>query len=186
MAHVLLFHHVQGLTAGLEAFAERLREGGHDVTLPDLFAGHTFGTIEEGMAFRDQIGHDRLLERAAAHVEELPTGLVYGGFSMGIVPAMSFIQRRPGALGALFYSGIVPLGYFGDEWPTKVPLQIHLMRGDPFEDESDARELAAAAGGELFMYDAPGHLFMDSSSDAYDAAATEEVLRRSLELLATV
>lgn len=34
---VVLFHHVQGLTPGVLAFAERLREGGHRVVTPDLF-----------------------------------------------------------------------------------------------------------------------------------------------------
>ena len=48
MAEVVLFHHAQGLTPGVVAFAEELRRAGHTVHTPDLFEGRTFGTIEEG------------------------------------------------------------------------------------------------------------------------------------------
>src|SRR5204863_9203353 len=51
MAEVLLFHHAQGLTPRVVAFADELRAGGHTVHTPDLFDGRTFGSIDEGMAF---------------------------------------------------------------------------------------------------------------------------------------
>ena len=50
MAEVLLFHHAQGLTAGIHAFADALRAAGHVVHTPDLFDGRTFSSIDEGMA----------------------------------------------------------------------------------------------------------------------------------------
>ncbi|MGH9303686.1 MAG: dienelactone hydrolase family protein, partial [Acidimicrobiales bacterium] len=37
MAEVILFHHAQGLTAGVQHFADRLRAAGHHVTAPDLY-----------------------------------------------------------------------------------------------------------------------------------------------------
>ena len=45
MAEVLLFHHAQGLTPGVVAFANELRAAGHTVHTPDLFGGRTFGSI---------------------------------------------------------------------------------------------------------------------------------------------
>ena len=54
MTEVLLYHHVQGLTAGMRAFADELREAGHTVHTPDPFDGRTLGTIEEGMAVARQ------------------------------------------------------------------------------------------------------------------------------------
>ena len=51
MAEVVLYHHVQGLTDGMQSFADELRAAGHTVHTPDLFDGRTFDTIEEGMAF---------------------------------------------------------------------------------------------------------------------------------------
>jgi len=50
MAEVLLFHHAQGLTPGIHAFADTLRAAGHRVHTPDLFDGRTFRSIDEGMA----------------------------------------------------------------------------------------------------------------------------------------
>ena len=49
MAEVVLFHHAQGLTPGVVAFADELRRAGHTVHTPDLFEGRTFGGIVEGM-----------------------------------------------------------------------------------------------------------------------------------------
>ena len=48
MAEVLLFHHAQGLTPGVRAFADELRAAGHTVHTPDLFDGRTFASIDEG------------------------------------------------------------------------------------------------------------------------------------------
>src|SRR6266536_2688592 len=56
MAEVLLFHHAQGQTAGFHAFADELRAAGHTVHAPDLFDGRTFATIDEGMAYAQELG----------------------------------------------------------------------------------------------------------------------------------
>ena len=59
MAEVVLFHHAQGLTAGVNAFADDLRRAGHTVHTPDLFGGRTFPTIEEGIGVRRKRGRRR-------------------------------------------------------------------------------------------------------------------------------
>ena len=41
MAEVVLYHHVQGLTDGVQSFADELRQAGHVVHAPDLFDGHS-------------------------------------------------------------------------------------------------------------------------------------------------
>ena len=63
MAEVLLYHHAQGLTDGVKAFADELRAAGHTVHTPDLFAGRTFGSIPDGMAYIESIGFDELRAR---------------------------------------------------------------------------------------------------------------------------
>ena len=63
MAEVVLFHHVQGLTDGVRAFAAELRAGGHTVHTPDLFEGKLPGSIDEGIALVDSIGDEVLTER---------------------------------------------------------------------------------------------------------------------------
>jgi dienelactone hydrolase len=192
MAEVVLFHHVQGLTDGIRAFAEELRAGGHTVHTPDLFDGECPATIELGLALVNLIGDDALSDRATGALAELPAGLVYAGFSFGGATAQQFAQTRPGARGALLYESFVSLSAewsFGP-WPAGLPVQVHGMDKDPFfageGDLDGARELVAAVGpgvAELYTYPGDKHLFTDSSLPSYDAAATRLVLDRSLAFL---
>lgn len=189
MAEVVLFHHVQGLTGGVQAFAEQLRAGGHTVHTPDLFDGARPATIDDGITHVQSVG-DELDERANRAVADLPEGLVYAGFSWGAGTAQRLAQTRPGARGALLYDSCIPITgewAFGP-WPEGVPVQIHGMDSDPFfalEGDIDAaRELVSALGpelAELFVYPGDQHLFADSSLPSYDADATALVLQRSRE-----
>jgi dienelactone hydrolase len=188
MAEVLLFHHALGPTEGLHAFADELRAAGHTVHTPDLFEGRTFGSIEEGVAHADEIGWDEVMARGERAAESLTNDLVYGGFSLGVVPAQMLAQTRAGARGALFFSSCIPVAEFGG-WPADVPAQIHGMDADPiFMDEGDvdaARELVESADdAELFLYPGDQHYFADSSLPSYDAAATKLLTERVLEFLA--
>jgi dienelactone hydrolase len=192
MAEVVLFHHVQGLTDGVLAFAEHLREGGHTVHTPDLFDGDRPVTIEGGMALVRSIGDETLERRAERAVADLPAGLVYAGFSFGAATAQGFAQTRAGARGALLYEGCIPITgewAFGP-WPDGVPVQIHGMDADPYfalEGDLDAaRELVETVGPELaalFTYPGGQHLFTDSSLPSYDPGATALVIERSRDFL---
>jgi dienelactone hydrolase len=191
MTEVVLFHHVQGLTEGVQAFADELRAAGHTVHTPDLFAGRTFGSIDEGMAHSRELGDavdQRADEFAAAH----PEAQVYGGFSMGGGVAQRLAQTRPGARGALLYETCFPITgewAFGP-WPDGVPVQIHGMDADPFfaEEGGDidaARELVSTHPdlAELFLYRGDQHLFSDRSLPSYDAEAASLLTERTLAFL---
>ncbi|HZB51049.1 MAG TPA: dienelactone hydrolase family protein [Mycobacteriales bacterium] len=192
MAEVVLFHHVQGLTDGMRAFADRLRAGGHTVHAPDLFEGVLPPTIDEGIAHVQKVGEDVLGQRADRVVADLPTGLVYAGFSWGGATAQRLAQTRAGARGALLYETCMPITgdwAFGP-WPDGVPVQIHGMDADPYfalEGDLDAaRELVAAVGpdlAELFVYPGDRHLFADSSLPSYEAGAAGLVIERSRAFL---
>jgi dienelactone hydrolase len=189
MAEVLLFHHAQGQTAGFHAFADELRQAGHTVHTPDLYDGRTFATIDEGMAYAEEIGFPAaIIERGESAANELPAELVYAGFSLGVVPAQKLAQTRPGARGALFFYSCVPTEMFGSPWPADLPVQIHGMDADPiFIDDGDveaAREIVASANqAELFLYPGDQHYFADSSLPSYDAVATALLTRRVLDFL---
>jgi len=71
MAEVVLFHHIQGLTPGVAAFADELRGAGHTVHTPDLFDGRTFDSIEQGSDFVQQIGFGEVIERGVQAAEAL-------------------------------------------------------------------------------------------------------------------
>ena len=188
MAEVLLFHHAQGQTTGFNAFADELRQAGHTVHTPDLFEGRAFGSIEEGMAYAEELGFpDEIVGRGERAASELPSELVYAGFSLGVVPAQKLAQTRPGARGALFFYSCVPASYFGG-WPADVPVQIHGMDADPiFVGEGDveaARELVESSeNAELFLYPGDQHYFADSSLPSYDADATALLTKRVLDFL---
>ena len=188
MAEVVLFHHAQGLTPGLAAFADELRRAGHTVHAPDLYDGRTFATLEEGLAYAEEIGFDEVTERGIQAAEALPAELVYAGFSLGLGPAQRLAQTRPGARGALLFYACLPVSEFGPSWPAGVPVQIHAMESDPeFDNGWDlpaARALVEEAeDGELFLYPGDQHLFADSSLPSYDADAAALLGQRVLDFL---
>jgi len=192
MAEVVLFHHVQGLTEGVRAFAEKLRVGGHTVHTPDLFDGELPATIDEGVALVRSLGEEVISERADRALADLPEGLVYAGFSFGAATAQRLAQTRPGARGALLYESCLPVSgeWAIGPWPDGLPVQIHGMDQDPFfalEGDIDAAgELVERVGselGELFVYSGNQHLFTDSSLPSYDADAAALVVQRSQAFL---
>jgi dienelactone hydrolase len=191
VAEVVVFHHVQGRTAGVQKFAETLRSAGHTVHVPDLYEGRTFDVFTEGMAHAQEVGFDTLLERGRLAGEQVPAAVVYAGFSLGVMPAQLLAQTRPGARGALLYHSCLPPSEFGDGWPAGVPVQIHGMVADPFfagEGDLDAARalVAATPDAELFVYPGDQHLFADSSAASYDAPAAALLTERTLAFLARV
>jgi len=191
MAEIILFHHAQGLTKGVIAFADRLREAGHIVHTPDMFDGHTFENLESGMAYVRELGFSKLLDRGEIAVAGLPTNMVYAGFSLGVVPAQKLAQTREGAQAALLFYSCVPISEFGSTWPKNVPVQVHAKDADPFfvedGDIDAARELIEKAEkAELFLYPGNQHLFADSSLPSFDSQASALLLERVLKFLGTV
>lgn len=189
MTEVLLFHHALGLTPGITAFADLLREAGHTVHTPDLFDGRTFETIEDGVGYAQEIGFGNVLDRGTQAAKALPEKLVYAGFSLGVLPAQMLAQTRPGTKGALLYYSCIPVAEFSPSWPDDVPVQVHGMDADPFfadEGDLDAAQalVAAAPRAELFLYSGDQHYFADSTLPSYDADAAALLLDRTLKFLA--
>jgi dienelactone hydrolase len=189
MAEVLLFHHAQGQTSGFLAFADELRAAGHTVHTPDLYEGKTYETIDDGVGHAREVGFGTLLERGVQSAEDLPSELVYAGFSLGVMPAQQLAQTRPGAKGALVFSAAMPASEFSESWPEGVPLQIHMMEDDPWVDEDlpVARELVESVeDAELFLYPGNSHLFADNSLADYDEQAASQLKERVLAFLQRV
>lgn len=183
MAWVVLFHHALGLTPGVQAFADVLRGAGHEVTVPDLFEGRTFATLQDGVAFADGVGSEEIVKRAVTASRALGDGLVYAGFSLGAFAAQYLAQTQATARGALLYHGGVPVQVFGGEWPTGRPAQVHVAREDEWCPQEEYGPFVEASGAELFRYDGSAHLFTDSGAEGYDNAATDRVMERTLAFL---
>jgi len=158
-----------------------------DATLSAALAELSQLSAEELAAF------DQILERNVRSADELPSDLVYAGFSLGEMSAQKLAQTRPGARGALLFYSCIPITgdwAFGP-WPDGVPVQIHGMDADPiFVGEADvdaAREIVANVdNAELFLYPGDQHYFADSSLPSHDPEATALLTRRVLDFLGRV
>jgi dienelactone hydrolase len=194
MAEVVLYHHIQGLTEGVRAFADELRRAGHTVHTPDLFDGRRFATMDEAFAVVQEAG-DAFDAKADRVAHALPDGLVYAGISWGVGAAQRLAQTRAGARGALLYEACFPITgeYAFGPWPNDLPVQIHGKEDDEFfahEGDIDAaRDLVAKIGpdqAELFVYPGDEHLFIDSSLPTYDGDAAALVTQRTLQFLSVL
>lgn len=184
MAEILLFHHARGLTPGVVAFADTLRTAGHTVHTPDLYDGLVFGDTEAGVAHHEQLGMETVGARAEAAAADLPAAIVYAGMSMGCAPATALLLDRPGARGAFFLYGATAPSWWEAQWPAGVPAQSHQASEDPWrEPEVDAMFAKEVPDGEVFDYPVSGHLFADSSTEEYDAAAATLATERILAFL---
>ena len=186
MTEVVLYHHVQGLTDGVQSFADQLRQAGHTVHTPDMFDGRTFDTIEDGMAFARERGFEALAERGVAAADGIDA--VYAGFSFGVMPAQQLAQTRHGAKGALLMYSCLPASEFGG-WPDDIPVQVHGKEDDEFfaEDLGAAQALVDSTDrAELFLYPGEEHLFADSSLPGYDADAAGLLMDRALAFLEAI
>ncbi len=189
MTELVLFHHALGLTDGVLAFADELRDAGHVVHSPDLYEGELFADLEEGIAHAEDVGFGKLVERGMLAVQDLPHDVVYAGMSLGVIPAELLALTRGRPAGALLLHGCVPPDELGAPWPARLPVQVHMMEDDewvvpPNEDLDAARRLEQAAErAELFLYPGNGHLFADRSVPAYDEAAAALLMKRVLGFL---
>ncbi len=191
MAEVLLFHHALGLTAGCRAFADRLRGAGHVVHTPDLYAGRTFADLADGIAHAGSIGVQEIIARGRHAAEILPDDLVYAGFSLGVLPAQTLAQTRPGARGVLLFHSCVPPPMLGAPFPTGLPAQIHLAEGDGIAIEEGDLEAARALAANhpavrLFLYESDGHLFAEPGQVGFSAAAADLLARRTEVFLSSL
>jgi dienelactone hydrolase len=142
MAEVVLFHSILGLRPGVISTAERLRAAGHTLHTPDYFDGEVFDDLEEGSRKEEKLGCQEIARRTKESVSGLPEGLVYAGFSLGVVHAEVLAASRAGALGAVLMHGAVPVEalkvYFGIEsWPEGVPVQVHYAVDDPWVEAEE-------------------------------------------------
>ncbi|MEU3598097.1 dienelactone hydrolase family protein [Streptomyces sp. NPDC006798] len=184
---IMLFHSVYGLRPAVRAAAARLEEAGHRVRTPDLFEGRTFETVEEGMAFSDELGRDELLKRAViAAAPHSGGGLVYMGLSLGASVAQNLALGDEKAVGLVLLHGTSDIAEGAEA--DGLPVQFHVADPDVFEphDWQTAWYLGmgrAGADAEVHRYPGAGHLYTDPDLPDYDAEAAERTWRTVLAFL---
>ncbi|QKG19886.1 Dienelactone hydrolase [Actinomadura verrucosospora] len=186
---MVLFHSVLGLRPAVHDFAEALRGGGHEVHVPDLYAGAAFDDMDEALRYYEGIGVPEMIARTEASVAGLPKELVYAGFSNGGVSAEYLAASRPGARGAVLMHAAIPLPRIGlAEWPRGLPVQVHYAEDDPWRTPDGVDTLAASvraadAPFEFFEYPVSGHLFADGGLPEYHPESARSMTARILGFL---
>jgi dienelactone hydrolase len=193
MAEVVLFHSALGLRSRVIAAADWLRAAGHTLHTPDYYDGEVFDDLDGGLRKRDALGSAEIISRAREAVAELPAGLVFAGFSLGVDPAELLAASRPGALGAVLIHGAVPVEAFCefgiDRWPRGVPVRVHYATEDRWvEAEEEVVPLGeavrrAGAAFEAHAYPGSDHLFSDPDLPEYDRGSSEKMWERVLAFL---
>jgi len=186
---VVLFHSAIGRHGAVVDWAEQLTARGMTVHTPDLYDGRVFHDLQEGIDCGNSIGIPELLRRADEALAPLPTEIAYLGFSGGAAAAEQGVVTRPGALGAVFMHGALPVEPFGAAaWPAGVPAQVHYAEHDPWVDvaQVDAleREVEGAGGPfERHVYPGSAHLFADPAGDEFEPEPALLMWERVLEFL---
>ncbi|WP_073952531.1 dienelactone hydrolase family protein [Streptomyces kebangsaanensis] len=185
--NIMLFHSTYGLGPAVRQAADRLRAAGHEVWTPDLFEGRTFDSVEEGSAFRDEVGKDELLKRAVlAAAPYSERGLVYAGFSLGAAVAQTLALGDDKARGLLLLHGTSDIA--PDASVEGLPVQLHVAEPDPFETDDwlsawYLRMGRIGADVEVYRYAGAGHLYTDPGLPDYDEEAAEATWRVALGFL---
>ncbi|MFJ2894643.1 dienelactone hydrolase family protein [Streptomyces sp. NPDC087218] len=188
--NIMLFHSTYGLRPAVHAAADRLRAAGHEVHVPDLFEGRTFDTVEEGTAFKEEVGKDELLRRAVlAAAPYSERGLVYAGFSFGASTAQTLALGDAKARGLLMFHGTSDIAENASV--DELPVQLHVADPDAFETHDwlntwYLQMQRTGADVEIYRYPGAGHLFTDPELPDFDQASAELAWKVSLGFLATL
>lgn len=178
MATILLLHSALGLRAGVHAFADLLRERGHEVEVPDFYEGHVFDAEGPGIAHRD--AHPEYFDGVRELAASMPPETVLAGFSLGAWFAQRLASRRPRARAAILLHSVAAPRH---EW-SGVPVQVHRYADDPWIAPADVPRLGDAVGASGAPFEdhvAPGHghLFTDPDLPGFDGDLTAATIERT-------
>ncbi|WP_328614848.1 dienelactone hydrolase family protein [Amycolatopsis sp. NBC_00355] len=184
MVNIVVFHSVLGLRPVELGAAERLRAAGHDVVTPDLYAGLTAATLDDGFALMDRVGWAAISRRAAEAVRDLPPSTVLLGVSMGCGVVQSVLPDRPAAAGVLLLHALAAIPASARDG---LPVQVHVADPDPIAPPAEvAAWREATPGAEVFTYPGAGHFYTDAEDPGYDEVAAALTWRRALGFLRTL
>ncbi|MFP5297884.1 MAG: dienelactone hydrolase family protein [Actinomycetota bacterium] len=187
---VVLLHQWYGLQPSFQRMADRLRDEGFTVLVPDLFDGFVAADDAEAEAKAAEVESDpeavlRRVEGAARFLTDNwhpRVGLI--GHSFGAYFGAQLAQRFPLEAVVLYY------GYAGipDPGGWTAPVLVHLAETDPFVEDEDVVEVSTAldqAGveHEWHTYPGTGHSFANEDVAAYDQEAAELAHERTVEFL---
>lgn len=190
---VMVLHSWWGLTPFFKGVADRLADAGFVALAPDLFAGETAATPDEGEALQAASSPNEtaaLVLSAADALAHLPAttgpGIGVVGFSMGGSWALWAATRLPDTVPAVvtFY-GATDL----DPEPGRAAVQAHFADLDELvsDDEKVTLEAELRLLGrdvEVHHYAGTGHWFFEADHPAaHDPIAADLAWERTLAFL---
>ncbi|GAB48446.1 dienelactone hydrolase family protein [Mobilicoccus pelagius] len=183
-ADLVILHSAYGQTRGVRAVAEALAATGRRVHVPDFYRGRVFTTEAQGIAHRDAIGYQALLDRVRGDIAGLDPTTSFLGFSLGASFAHRLAAERP-AMGHLVLVGNT--NPVSGSWPG-IPVQVHRFEEDHWvrpSDVADLREAVEVSGGMFEDHVLPGHghLFTEPHLPEYDPARVDTFVAQVHEFL---
>ncbi len=188
MAAVALFHSVLGLRRVEAAAADRLRAAGHTVVVPDLYAGSTADSIDEGFAIMNSVGWETICRRAQDALDLVPASAVLAGHSMGVGVIGSTWPGRPSCNGVIMLHGLAVV----PEYVRRgLPITVHIADPDPFAPPDKIARWTTTArkagiSADMFLYPSVGHFYTDQALPDYDRDATGQTWERVLTFLSAI
>ncbi|MEA5367558.1 dienelactone hydrolase family protein [Amycolatopsis sp., V23-08] len=184
MVNIVVFHSVLGLRPVELGAAGRLRAAGHDVVTPDLYAGSTAPTLEEGFALMDHVGWTTISARASEAVRSVPPSSVLMGVSMGCGVVQSVLPERPDAAGVVLLHA---LGAIPSSARPGLPVQVHVADPDPIAPPAEvAAWRVVNPAAEVFTYPGAGHFYTDAEGPDHNETASARTWQRVLDFLRTL
>lgn len=185
MADIVLFHSALGLREVEREAAVRLRDWGHRVTLPDLYAGRAANSVDEGLGLMTDIGWPTICQRARAALDDVPVTAVLFGISMGAGVVAELWPERLGTQAIILLHGLAAIP---DVVRPATPISVHVADPDPFAPQDEikrwqARAATASLCADFVTYPGAGHFFTDPALPDYSAAATSVAWARLADFL---
>lgn len=182
---VLVLHSAYGRTSGVEAVVDAVAATGRRVIAPDYYRGRVFTTEAEGIAYRDSMGYDTLLDRVRADIADVPEDSSLIGFSLGASFAHRLLRERRRTRHLILLGHTAPVK--DETWPG-VPVQIHRFETDTWvnpDDVADLRRVVELSGAmfEDHVQPGSGHLFTERHLPEYDADLVSLTCARILDFL---
>jgi len=189
---LVVVQEIFGVNRHMRHVCEGFAKEGFAVICPALFdraepgveLGYGPEDVKQGVALRGKIDPAATLLDVEAAAQALPQKARLGiiGYCWGGTVAWhgaTRSQRFAAAVG--YYGGGIAAAK--DEKP-RCPVQLHFGAEDHGIPLSDVEAIRAAQPGvEVFVYPGAGHGFACEERASYNAAATEEALRRTLPFL---
>ena len=189
MSNVVIFHSVLGIREGITDAAKALKKAGHTIYVADLYNGKSFESMDEALAFFEELGIPEIMSRSIEYTKEFPADSFYLGFSNGGASALLLAGTKPGAKGCVLFHAALPVAELGiNKWPEDVPVEVHYAKDDPWKEGESVVELGknikeTGAYYRYYEYELTGHIFIDPGLPEYNKETTKLIYQRTIDFI---